>query len=104
MRLLAVMAHPDDAEIWAGGTIAKHAGRGDEVSILYTAAHEDSLRGQEAQHGAAILGAKVSFVGLMDGQVRDTPEACAQVREILQDFAPDVLITHWNDDVHPDHV
>ena len=29
MKLLAVMAHPDDAEIWAGGTIAKHIQRGD---------------------------------------------------------------------------
>jgi LmbE family N-acetylglucosaminyl deacetylase len=28
MRLTAIMAHPDDAEIWAGGTIRKHVARG----------------------------------------------------------------------------
>ena len=104
MKLLAVMAHPDDAEIWVGGTIAKHVERGDEAHILYTAASEDSPRGREAKRGAAILGATVSFLGLVDGQVRDAPEACEEVREILQGIAPDVLITHWNDDVHPDHV
>jgi N-acetylglucosamine malate deacetylase 1 len=103
MKLIAILAHPDDAEIWAGGTICKHAQRGDETHIVYMAATADSVRGEEAQRGAAILGAQVSFIGLTDGQVRDTPEACERVRAILQEFAPDILITHWLDDVHPDH-
>jgi len=33
MRLIAVMAHPDDAEIWCGGTLIMHAVKGDEVHI-----------------------------------------------------------------------
>ena len=33
MRLMAVMAHPDDAEIWCGGTLILHAAKGDEVGI-----------------------------------------------------------------------
>jgi N-acetylglucosamine malate deacetylase 1 len=103
MQLIAILAHPDDAEIWAGGTIGKHTQRGDEALIVYMAATEDSMRGEEAQRGAAILGAQVAFVGLADGQVRDTPEACARVGTILQQFAPDILVTHWVDDFHPDH-
>jgi N-acetylglucosamine malate deacetylase 1 len=103
MRLTAVMAHPDDAEIWAGGTICKHVERGDEALIVSIVANEDSVRGKEARCGAAILGAQVSFVGLADGQVRDTPEACEQVSDILKRFAPDILITHWIDDFHADH-
>jgi LmbE family N-acetylglucosaminyl deacetylase len=103
MRLTAIMAHPDDAEIWAGGTICKHTERGDEALIVYLAASEDSVRGDEAKRGAAILGAQVSFVGLTDGQVRDTPEACERVSALLHRFAPDLLITHWTDDFHADH-
>jgi len=103
MRLTAVMAHPDDAEIWAGGTICKHTERGDEALIVYMAATEDSVRGEEAKRGATIMGAQVSFVGLTDGQVRDTLEACEQVSAILNRFAPDILITHWSDDFHADH-
>jgi LmbE family N-acetylglucosaminyl deacetylase len=103
MKLMAIMAHPDDAEIWAGGTICKHTARGDEALIVYMAATVDSVRGEEAGRGAAILGAKVSFVGLTDGQVRDTPEACEQVSALLKHFAPDILITHWVDDFHSDH-
>ena len=103
MRLMAIMAHPDDAEIWAGGTICKHVERGDEVRIVYMAATQDSVRGEEAKRGAAIMGAEVAFVGLTDGQVRDLPEACERVSTLLNGFAPDILITHWTDDFHADH-
>jgi len=103
MRLMAIMAHPDDAEIWAGGTICKHTERGDEACIVYMAATEGSVRGEEARRGAAILGAQVSFVGLTDGQVRDTPEACERVAVMLNRFGPDILLTHWIDDSHADH-
>jgi LmbE family N-acetylglucosaminyl deacetylase len=103
MNLMAVLAHPDDAEIWVGGTIRKHTQRGDQAHVVYMAATADSVRGEEARLGAAILGAQVSFIDLPDGQVRDTAEACMRVRTILQQFAPDILITHWIDDMHPDH-
>jgi LmbE family N-acetylglucosaminyl deacetylase len=103
MKLIAIMAHPDDAEIWAGGTILKHVQRGDEALIVYMTAAEDSLRGGEAKQGAAILGAQVMFVGLTDGQVRDTVEICERIRSVLGSYAPDILITHWLDDGHADH-
>jgi LmbE family N-acetylglucosaminyl deacetylase len=103
MKLMAILAHPDDAEIWAGGTICKHTQRGDEARIIYMATAENSGRGEEARRGAAIMGAQVSFVGLADGEVRDTSEACERVKAVLQEYAADILITHWGDDVHPDH-
>ena len=31
--LLTVMAHPDDAELWAGGTIARHIHEGGTATI-----------------------------------------------------------------------
>jgi N-acetylglucosamine malate deacetylase 1 len=103
MKLMAILAHPDDAEIWAGGTIFKHTQRGDHARVVYMAATAGSGRGAEAKQGAAMLGAEVAFVGLPDGQVRDTIEVCAQVRGLLLEFAPDILITHWIDDFHADH-
>ena len=54
MRLTAILAHPEDAEIWAGGTICKHVARGDEALIVYMAVTEDSVRGEEAS-GATVL-------------------------------------------------
>jgi len=71
--------------------------------IVYMAATQDSVRGEEAKKGAATLGAQAAFVGLPDGQVRDVPETCERVCALLKHFAPDVLITHWIDDFHADH-
>jgi LmbE family N-acetylglucosaminyl deacetylase len=51
MRLTAILAHPEDTEIWAGGTICKHVARGDEALIVYMAVTEDSVRGEEASGG-----------------------------------------------------
>ena len=33
MRILAVVAHPDDESLWCGGTLAQHARVGDEVFV-----------------------------------------------------------------------
>lgn len=33
MKIMAVMAHPDDAEIWCGGTLIVHSKIGDAVRI-----------------------------------------------------------------------
>jgi oligopeptide/dipeptide ABC transporter, ATP-binding protein, C-terminal domain len=35
MHVVAIVAHPDDADIFCGGTLAKHATRGDQVSISH---------------------------------------------------------------------
>jgi LmbE family N-acetylglucosaminyl deacetylase len=103
MKIIAIMAHPDDAEIWAGGTIAKHVRRGDEALIVCMSAAEASMRGEEAKKGAAVLGALVTFMGITDGQVRDTPETCERIKAMLTSVTPDILITHWLDDGHADH-
>ncbi len=31
MKILSIFAHIDDAEIWCGGTLAKHALKGDTI-------------------------------------------------------------------------
>jgi LmbE family N-acetylglucosaminyl deacetylase len=89
--LLAVMAHPDDAELWAGGTLALHA-RSATVTIAVERSGSDRLA--EAARGAAVLGARLLVID------RHTPRACA---ELLDRVRPEVVITHHLDDVHPDH-
>lgn len=103
-RLLTVLAHPDDAEIWAGGTLARHARDGDEVLICSLAESADSPRGREAAAGAAALGARVRLLGQQDRHLVATPPLIATVSALLTEFAPSVVITHWEDDSHPDHV
>lgn len=103
MRLMAIMAHPDDAEIWCGGTLILHAEKGDDVCIRILSYTEDSERGREAQVSAQQLGCKVECFGMEDTCIRDTDEAVIRLSQSIRSFQPDTIITHWHDDMHPDH-
>ena len=54
MKLMTVMAHPDDAEIWRGGTLILHAEMGDEVLLCIMSYSENSTRGNEASESVML--------------------------------------------------
>lgn len=103
MRLMVVMAHPDDAEIWCGGTLILHAQKGDAIRICTLSYAEESVRGKEAVEGAKRMGCEVELFGLKDTVIRDTDEVVDQLKQSIASFKPDTIITHWYDDMHPDH-
>jgi LmbE family N-acetylglucosaminyl deacetylase len=90
--VLAVMAHPDDPELWAGGTLALHA-RDAPVTLAVT--EHEAARMAEAAAGAAILGARLA--------VLPAPVSPASVADLITEVRPDVLITHPLADAHPGH-
>jgi LmbE family N-acetylglucosaminyl deacetylase len=100
---MAVMAHPDDAEIWCGGTLILHAEKGDAVRVCTLSYTEDSVRGREGLEGAKRMGCEAEFLGLEDTAIQDNEEALARLVRSLESFQPSTLITHWPDDFHPDH-
>jgi LmbE family N-acetylglucosaminyl deacetylase len=103
MRLMAVMAHPDDAEIWCGGTLILHAEKGDAVRICTLSYTRESVRGKEALEAAKQMGCEVEFLGLEDMAIRDTENAVDQLKRSIDSFRPETIITNWYDDMHPDH-
>ncbi|MGH3770719.1 MAG: PIG-L deacetylase family protein [Pseudonocardiaceae bacterium] len=90
--VLTVMAHPDDAELWAGGTLAIHAQTGAPVTIAVP--RTDEVRDREAAAGAEALGAALR---LLDELTTDA------LRGLLTELRPEIVITHNTDDIHPDH-
>jgi N-acetylglucosamine malate deacetylase 1 len=103
-RVMAILAHPDDAEILAGGTLYKHRQRGDSVEICSLTYTPDSRRAQEGAEGARRLGADFTCVGLPDmGVARYTPADVDRLASRLLATPPDIVLTHWVDDAHPDH-
>lgn len=110
LDILAIGAHPDDVELFAGGTLAKMAALGYATGVVDVTRGELGTRGtvarrrQEARRAAGVLGLKVrENLGLADGNVQVTPAARLKVIRILRKYRPGIVLTHYWDDNHPDH-
>ncbi len=120
-RVLAISAHPDDSELVAGGTLAKWAADGCEVSIVVCTdgskgtwnpdadlAELIASRQGEQANAAAALGATgtVGFCGWVDGELMQTPANVRTLTEWIRRLRPNIVLTHdpWKRyRLHPDH-
>lgn len=110
LDVLAVMAHPDDAELVCGGALAASSDRGERVGILTLTDGGRGTRGtaearaREAERAAEILGIAVrSTAGLPDAGLLHSEESRRAVVEQLRVLRPRVVVTHWTTGRHPDH-
>lgn len=110
LDVLALVAHPDDAELLCGGTLIRCARAGRRTGVLDLTRGEMGSRGTaeiragEAQEAGRILGLAVRRnAELPDSGVRNTPETRRRVVEFLRELRPRVVITHWTNGRHPDH-
>ena len=119
-RVLAVGAHPDDAEFGAGATLAKWAAGGADVTILVLtdgskgswdpgATPEKLARlraGEQRRACAALGGIHPVNLGYVDGELEYTLDLRAEVCAWIRRLRPDVLLSHdpWRRYMlHPDH-
>jgi LmbE family N-acetylglucosaminyl deacetylase len=114
LRILAIGAHPDDADIKAGGTAAKWCALGHTVRLVSLTdgrAGHHVLRGPElarrrsaeARAAAAVLGATYQIFDHPDGELDDRLEFRHRVIRLIREFRPDLVLTHRSTDYHPDH-
>lgn len=110
LDILAVVAHPDDAELICGGSLIKSASLGQRTGVLDLTRGETGSRGtpelraREAERAGEIMGLTARRnAGLPDSKLMNTPEARARVAEILRELRPRIIITHWMSGRHPDH-
>ena len=106
---MVVAAHPDDAELFAGGTVLALRAlgrRGMLVDVTDGAAGtrgSAALRAREAAAAAARLGVARTCLGEPDGRVRNTLEAQEKLIAVLRRYRPKVVFTHHPAEEHPDH-
>lgn len=106
-RFLAVVAHPDDESLAAGGLLASRSEAGDEITVLSATWAEGTVRARELRGAAEVLGAaEVRLLGYADAAVPesasgrsrlvDVPldDAAARLAEHVVELAPDVVVTH----------
>jgi len=110
LDILVLGAHPDDAEIGCGGTIAKHVSLGYKVGILDLTRGELGTRGTpevralEAAAGAKILGVEIrENLGLKDGFFQNDVDHQLTVIRAIRRFQPDVVLANAISDRHVDH-
>ena len=110
LDILVLPSHPDDAELYCSGTIAKHVALGKKVGIADLTRGELGTRGsveirrEEAAHAAAILNLTVrENVGLPDGYFINNAAHQLEVIRIIRKYQPEIVITNAILDRHPDH-
>jgi LmbE family N-acetylglucosaminyl deacetylase len=105
-RALAVYAHPDDAEVAAGGTLARWADAGCSVWLLVVAQGDKGTadpdadlaalaeqRVDETARAAELLGfAGHEHLGYPDGEVPDTRELRGAIVRVVRAQRPDVVL------------
>lgn len=112
-RVLVIAPHPDDEILGAGGTIAKHAAAGDEVTVLTVAGHRPPLYSEdvyrttveEARAAHAIVGvARSIFLDIPATTVGNEPVHVlnGKVVQVVRDVQPTIVLIPYPDR-HVDH-
>lgn len=123
-RVLVVMAHPDDADFGAAGTIARWTGRGLDVTYLIVTdgdaggfdpavprADIPGIRRAEQQAAAKCVGvADVRFLGYSDGSVEATFDLRRDIARVIRQIRPHRVVAMSPErsyeivyPSHPDH-
>src|SRR5258708_19787811 len=125
LKLMAVLAHPDDESLGSGGILAKYAAEGIETSLVtatrggrgwFGDERENpglealgQIREAELQAAAEALGIRsVNFLDYIDGELDQAhpSEVVAKIAGHLRHVKPDVVVTFGPDGSygHPDHI
>lgn len=110
LDLLAVGAHPDDAEVGCGGVLILAADQGLRVGILDLTAGGAGTRGtpegrgRERDRAAKLLGVETRRgLELPDAGLGTDPGHRTELAGALRDLRPRVVLAPYPEDRHPDH-
>lgn len=125
LKLLAILAHPDDESLGLGGTLAKYAAEGVETYLITATRGEKGwfgnpeeypgpealgrIREQELYGAARVLGLKDAILlDYVDGELdqADTQEIIGQLVTHIRRIRPQVVLTFDPNGLygHPDHI
>ena len=113
-RIVSIHAHPDDAEILAGGTLAHLAARGHRITIVtmtpgdcgsveYGAEEIAAMRRAEAATAAALIGAEYVCAEFRDLAIFNDDPSRRRVTNLIRGLRPDIILTSAPSDYHCDH-
>jgi N-acetylglucosamine malate deacetylase 1 len=113
LKIVVFGGHPDDPESGAGGLIASLTQQGHEVICAYGTTFrgdrrffgrpEGEVRREEATAACKVLGAKPKFFPYAHEKLVADEPTLQEVAFWLAEVKPDIVVTHWPLDMHPNH-
>jgi LmbE family N-acetylglucosaminyl deacetylase len=113
LKVVVFGGHPDDPESGAGGLVATLTRQGHEVILAYGTTFrggrrffnrpEGEVRRAEATAACEVLGATPKFFPYAHEKLVADEATIKAVSAWLDEVKPDVVVTHWPLDTHPNH-
>lgn len=113
-NVMAIAAHPGDAFFAMGApvAVATHLeGQGSLLSLTLgekgsptiPAERYGSLQREASQKAAGTIGAKALFLQYPDGEIPINEEIKFAVCDLIRQYKPTTIVTHWKGSWHKDH-
>ncbi|CAN5416049.1 bacillithiol biosynthesis deacetylase BshB1 [soil metagenome] len=103
--------HPDDVELYCGGTVHKLSASGKKVVIVDLSAGELGTRGsQEIRAKESAIAGKILGVSyreclmIPDGNIENNKLNREKIIEIIRKYRPEIIFAPYPFDRHPDHI
>jgi len=108
-NVLCLGAHSDDIEIGCGGTILRLKEEMPNLSVYWVVFGSDETRTKEAHKSANEILADLKYKQIVVKEFKDGfyPYIGSEIKEYFEElkgaFSPDLIFTHYRDDLHQDH-
>jgi bacillithiol biosynthesis deacetylase BshB1 len=111
LDVLFFAAHPDDAELSCGGTLAKIVKYGKNAGIIDLTQGELGTRGskdirtKETKEASKVLGLSIrENLKIKDGDIENTSSNRLKIISVLRHYRPEIVFMPYHNDRHPDHI
>src|SRR5260370_29558063 len=108
-RILCLGAHSDDIEIGCGGTILRWLDEYPSAEVYWIVMGASGNRRAEAVRSADMFLANTSKKEIVVKEFTDGyfPYVVVEIKDFFEDlkrkYLPDVILTHYREDLHQDH-
>ncbi len=113
-NMMAIAAHPGDAFFAMGAPVALAIHQGGKGSLLslslgesgsatITPSQYGKAQRESATKAATSIGAEALFLTYPDGEIPVNDQAKFAVCDLIRQYKPDVIVTHWRGSWHKDH-
>ena len=113
-RIMVIGAHAADAELMGGAAVLAHHTLGWTSVLVHMTLGEKGgrtvgpdeyamVKRSQAEQAAAVLGSDVEFLPYLDGELPVNENVQWQLADLIRNYRPTVILTHWRGSIHVDH-